>query len=138
LEFVALANAEDEANPSKTPCVVDDSRNDEDENGEALPLDQGDEALDDLRDEANKFGPLTFANGELVEANAINPLDDPDASFSCSSLSFCSGGGEGLLVSRGLSSLSASSRGLFTDSFVDDPDIHLGPFTKANGELTPA
>jgi hypothetical protein len=131
------AEEEEDANASMLPRVAIGSFKD-DENGDALPLDQGDGVSDNLPEDANKLGPLTLANGELVEANAINPLDDPEASPSCPSTAFCSGGGEGLLVSLGLSSLSASSLGLLADSFVGDPDIHFGPFTEANGELDPA
>jgi len=66
---------------------------------------------DDLLDE-NIFWPLTAAKGELEDAYAIKPLSlgaAPDFFGDFGDLG--SGGGDGLLVSRGLSSLSASSRG---------------------------
>jgi len=69
--------------------------------------------------EVKMFWPLTAAKGELVDAYAMNPLSfrvEVGGDFFEDLGDFGSGGGDGLLVSRGLSSFSASSRGLLRGS----------------------
>lgn len=125
---------EGDANPSN-PVFFGVGAAGVDGEGDADP----DHGEDDL---ANRFGPFTFANGELVEAKARNPLEDVEPEGWGSWVVF-SGGGDGLFVSRGLSSLSASSRGrLVAVSLVSVVNLELpntfGPFADANGELDPA
>lgn len=74
-----------------------------------------------VEEDPNTLGPLTDANGDVVEENARNPA--PEVVGCDSSTGFLSGGGEGRLASLGFTSSSASSLGLFVDS---EPEDFLG------------
>ena len=83
------------------------------------PLDHGEGDGDGgavvlLEEVPNTLGPLTDANGDVVDANARNP--PPEVVGFCSSAGFLSGGGEGRLASLGFTSSSASSLGLLAVS----------------------
>lgn len=91
--------------------------------GVRTPLDHGEGDGDGgavvlVEDVPNTLGPLTDANGDVVEANARNP--PPEVVGFGSSAGFLSGGGEGRLVSLGFASSSASSLGLLVDSELED------------------
>ena len=91
--------------------------------GVRTPLDHGEGDGDGgavvlVEDIPNTLGPLTDANGDVVEANARNP--PPEVIGFGSSTGFLSGGGEGRLVSLGFASSSASSLGLLVDSELED------------------
>jgi len=94
--------------------------------GVRTPLDHGEGEGDSgvvvlVEEDPNTLGPLTDANGDVVEENASNPA--PEVVGWDSSTGFLSGGGEGRLVSLGFASSSASSLGLFVDS---EPEVFLG------------
>lgn len=74
-----------------------------------------------VEEEPNTLGPLTDANGDVVEENARKP--PPEVVDSETWTGFLSGGGEGRLVSLGFASSSASSLGLFA---VSEPEDFLG------------
>ena len=87
------------------------------------PLDHGEGDGDGgavvlVEDVPNTLGPLTDANGDVVEANARNP--PPEVVGLGSSTGFLSGGGDGRLVSLGFASSSASSLGRLVDSELED------------------
>lgn len=82
-----------------------------------------------VEDVLNTLGPLTDANGDVVEANARNPPPEV-VGFGCS-MGFLSGGGEGRLVSLGFASSSASSLGLLVDSKLEGFLGDMNVFTLA-------